>query len=315
MYHYVRDSAVSRYPAIKALSCGDFDCQLDKLQSEYNVVGADDIIARIVEDRPLPANAAWLTFDDGLIDHYTNVFPRLVQRRISASFFPPRRQILERMILDVHKVHLILASEPNAGSIIARVKTFVEDMRGTDGLLSFEEYWRSLAVQSRFDGAEVIFIKRSLQHALPQPHRSRLVDAIFREVVGTDQKMLASELYMTEGQLRTMVSCGMHVGGHGDAHLWLNRVGTAEQRAEIDGSLELLRRIGVPQENWVMCYPYGGYNAETIDILRGTGCAVGVTAEPRLAELDRDDPLLLPRIDTNDFHHAPAVQRLAATAR
>ena len=50
-----------------------------------------------------------------------------------------------------------------------------------------------------------------------------------------------------------------------------------------------------------MCYPYGAYNDKTISILRELGAVVGVTTEVRAASIERDNPLTLPRLDTNDF--------------
>ena len=50
-----------------------------------------------------------------------------------------------------------------------------------------------------------------------------------------------------------------------------------------------------------MCYPYGGYNTDTLSIIDKLGAAAGVTTEVQKANLSKDNPLLLPRFDTNDF--------------
>jgi hypothetical protein len=50
-----------------------------------------------------------------------------------------------------------------------------------------------------------------------------------------------------------------------------------------------------------MCYPFGAYNNETLEILRGRRCAVGLTTRVDVADLDSDNALELPRLDTNDF--------------
>ena len=50
-----------------------------------------------------------------------------------------------------------------------------------------------------------------------------------------------------------------------------------------------------------MCYPYGAYNDRTISIVKELGAIVGITTEPRDAFIGIDNPLTLPRLDTNDF--------------
>lgn len=50
-----------------------------------------------------------------------------------------------------------------------------------------------------------------------------------------------------------------------------------------------------------MCYPYGGFNDSLLQILRDRHCRLGFTAEARVADLDVDDSLTLPRVDTNDL--------------
>lgn len=50
-----------------------------------------------------------------------------------------------------------------------------------------------------------------------------------------------------------------------------------------------------------MCYPYGAYNDTLLALLRDWGCAIGLTTEVAVAQLGTDNPLALPRLDTNDL--------------
>jgi len=70
---------------------------------------------------------------------------------------------------------------------------------------------------------------------------------------------------------------------------------------EIELSLSFLDEINSPTEDWVMCYPYGGYNEMVIDVLREYDCGLGFTTEPRIANIVNDKSLELPRLDTNDL--------------
>ena len=93
----------------------------------------------------------------------------------------------------------------------------------------------------------------------------------------------------------------MCVGSHGAKHYWLNRISTEDQRTDLKKSLMFLEDVGASTEDWIMCYPFGGYNSETLKILQDLGSRIGVTTEVRMADLSIDNPLTLPRFDTNDF--------------
>ena len=119
--------------------------------------------------------------------------------------------------------------------------------------------------------------------------------------MSVDQKAFARELYMSTDQLRMMIQCGMYIGGHGAKHYWLDRLDADEQETEIAASLDFLRDLGAPTTDWVMCYPYGASDEKLRALLGRKGCAVGLTIESGIADLASNDPLLLPRRDTNEL--------------
>lgn len=301
MYHYVRDLERSRYPGIKGRRVSEFRAQLDHIARTYTVVTAEHVVAAAKGQASLPAKAAWLTFDDGYLDHFVTVFPLLHERGWQGSFFPPARPVVDRELLDVNKVHFILAVQQDPAPILDELRLFVSERAGSDGLPSFKWYWEQHATPSRFDSAEVIFIKRMLQHALPEELRTALTDRLFARFVSVDPVAFASELYVTADQLRTMIRSGMHVGSHGDKHYWLDRLSPERQSEEIHRSRAFLRAIGAPADEWIMCYPYGAYNDELVNLLRREGCVVALTTRVGVASVGVDDPLLLPRLDTNDL--------------
>jgi peptidoglycan/xylan/chitin deacetylase (PgdA/CDA1 family) len=98
-----------------------------------------------------------------------------------------------------------------------------------------------------------------------------------------------------------MVRFGMEVGGHGADHVWLDSLERADQAAEITRTAAFLARVhGGPPADWVMCYPFGAYNADTLGLLPGAGCALGLTTRVDLVTNLRA-ALALPRLDTNDL--------------
>ena len=67
-------------------------------------------------------------------------------------------------------------------------------------------------------------------------------------------------------------------------------------------SVEALTELCGPSNDWIMCYPYGAYNDETIDILKNNNFSLGLTTEFNSANLMVHDRFKLPRLDTNDFY-------------
>ena len=299
MYHYVRDLERSRFPAVKARTLTDFRGQLDFIARHYEVVTAEQVIEAAGGGEALPERACWLTFDDGYLDHFTNVFPLLHERGWQGSFFAPAQTILEGELLDVNKIHFVLASVPDPETLIVSLRELLQEERSRgEDLLAWEEYWLASDQTCHLDSREVLFVKQMLQVVLPEAVRTRIVDRLFARFVSSDPRAFAAELYISADQLKLMVRSGMFVGSHGNGHYWLNSLPRSDQEREIDLSLRFLESIGMGRANWIMCYPYGAYNATTLEILASRHCAVGLTTRPGVADLAADPALELPRVDT-----------------
>lgn len=300
-YHYVRDLAASPYPAIKGRTVEDFQGQLDYLERHGRLVGAPDVLAAAAGEEPLPDGAVWLTFDDGLADHYRTVFPILRERGITGVFAAPVLPLTEGGVLDVHKIHFILAVSPDPQVLQARLLEMVATARADFDLESDGYYLSHYEKAGRYDPPAVAFVKRMLQKGLPAGLRSRIADALFRDVVTGDEAGFAADLYLTAENLREMAASGMTIAGHGASHRWLDALDDQEQTREIDATVGFLAGLGVSIEPWIMCYPHGGYDARLKAELARRGCRLGLTVERGIADLDGGDLLGLPRLDTNDL--------------
>lgn len=302
MYHFVRDLRHSKYPDIKGLSIDDFRGQIDYVRRHFSPIGVEDLLAALGSpDQSLPPGALLLTFDDGYRDHFDHVLPILVENGLSGCFFPPAKAVTEHEVLDVNKIHFILAVVPDKSRILTSLFTLVDEARGEFPLRDRDDYVKELAHPGRFDTAEVILIKQLLQRDLPEVLRKRITDELFRQYVTQDEAAFSQELYMGIGDLRAMREAGMWIGSHGYDHYWLDSLDERSQEREIDLSLEFLRAVGSDLGNWVIGYPYGAYDDALLRILKEKGCRAGFTTEVRAADIGRDDPLLLPRLDTNDL--------------
>lgn len=302
MYHYVRDIPNSRYPEIKGLDIKLFKKQINYILKHYKVIRMEELLAAIEKQINLPNKSLLLTFDDAYKDHFEYVFPILDDLGIQGSFFPPTKIIQEHQVLDVNKIHFILASVKDKKKVIFNIHSIMNKFRKEYSLKSNAYYENKLYEEKcRFDTKEVVFIKRMLQRELPENLRKLIINFLFNKYVSQDEGAFSRELYMSIDQLKCMKKNGMYIGSHGHGHYWLDTLSQEQQAQEIMCSLNFLKKIGCNNKKYVFCYPYGAYNKSLISILKKTGCCLALTTQPGICELSKTDPLLLPRLDTNDL--------------
>ena len=306
MYHYVRDLKYSRYPSIKGLDVTLFKEQVAFLKKHYSFVTIEEVIAATQGTHKLPSHPVLLTFDDAYIDHFTCVFPILKNEGVQGAFYTPVKAITQHKVLDVNKIHFILASTPEdkMSSLLKEIALLLDKYREFYHLENYEFYYKKLAQPNRFDTKEVIFVKRLLQVELVEELRNIITTELFEKIVGVEESAFSRELYMSVDQMKYMVSAGMHIGSHGYDHYWLGSLSKEKQEVEIKESLKFIENIGGDIKYWTICYPYGNYNDDTITLLKENHCALGFTTEVKLADINDqmgDNVFKIPRLDTNDL--------------
>lgn len=300
MYHYVRDLLHSRYPEIKALTLDQFISQVKFLKQNFTIISMDDLMEAKISGHDLPRNPAVLTFDDGYSDHFMNVFPVLKNLGVSGSFYIPGEAVKEHTLLAVNKIHFILASA-SIETLTEEVISLMDKYRGrefdfpdTPDLL--DEYRKP----GRYDRAETVFVKKMLQTVLPEKLRNIICDELFNKYVGVKEEVFSRELYLNEHQIRCMKDAGMHIGAHGYAHYWLGDLSPEKMKEDVDKGLEVIAPY-IDRDNWVMNYPYGSHNEDTVKYISSIGCRMAIATKVGVCDLDTDDPYALPRLNTNDF--------------
>lgn len=301
MYHYTRDLLHSRYPYIKGMDILQFGQQIEFLKNNFSIITMEQVLEAVTHGTDLlPENPVLLTFDDGYMDHYTYAFPILEEYKVQGSFFIPGKVIETHQLLDVNKIHYILASG-NIRDLLSDVEERMDYYRGQEfEYPSNNELFEKYAVANRFDGKEVVFVKRILQTVLPEALRSRIADDLFEKYVGISQEQLACELYMTRNQIKTMKRHGMFIGIHGYDHYWLGNLPAEQMQTDILRALDIMDEF-IDRKCWVINYPYGNYNQDVLEFAKAEGACLGLTTQVRRVDLDYDSPLELPRLDCNDF--------------
>ena len=300
MYHVVRSTAAGGLLGrLKGLDLPAFREQLAYIRAHYTPVGLFDLVAAADGTGQLPPRPIVLSFDDGYAGHYDVVFPLLADAGVPAAFFPVAAALVDRTVVDINKVQCILAASDRVERLVEVVEAAIE--RERPRLPPPAEYRRQWWKGSRWDPAEVVYVKRLLQHGLPQSVRRPLVDELFRTLVSADEEGFAAELYMSAGQVSELHDAGMTIGAHGDRHLRLPALSRDEQAVEIDGALRVLDVVGLPRRRFAYCYANGEHNHDTLELLRARECSIALTTRPDLARIDPGGLLTLPRIDTNDL--------------
>jgi peptidoglycan/xylan/chitin deacetylase (PgdA/CDA1 family) len=299
MYHVVRPAS-GLAATLKGLDVEAFRGQLEYIRAHYTPVNLFDLADAAEGLRSLPPRPVVLTFDDGYAVHREVVLPRLCETRTPAAFFPAASSMVDGRVLDVNKIQLILALSRDIEPVITAIDHAI-DREAVTGGMSRTTYRRQWWIASRWDTPDVAYVKRMLQHALPERVRRPLIDDLFRRLVSADERAVAAELYMSVDAVRDMQQAGMSIGAHANRHLRLPTLSRDEQETEIDGALRVLDAVGLPRHRFAFCYANGDYNSDSIDLLRARECRLACTTQPDLARIAHDGLLTLPRIDTNDL--------------
>ena len=82
-------------------------------------------------------------------------------------------------MLDVNKIHFVLASTPDKRLLVEEIFRQVDEHRSRYQLLPSDAYWERHGKPDRYDTAEVVFFKRMLQHELPLEFRQAIIHRLF----------------------------------------------------------------------------------------------------------------------------------------
>ena len=299
MYHYVREIKKSKFRDLKGLEFKDFKKQIDFFVKNFNVISHNDLV-EILRTKKIPKKkSVLLTFDDGYIDHWNYVFPYLNKKNITGCFYPPAQVIKKNKVLDVNKIHFILEKEKNLDKVLKLIFYYTKKYLNKDeNSLNI----RAINTKSRYDDKKTILIKRLLQNHLPHKIREKIINNLFKKVLDFSEKDLSKKLYMNEKQIQEMYKYNMSFGSHGDNHFWWNKLNHQNQVKEITNSINFFKKIKVYDDFFSACYPYGGFNSNTIKILRKKNVKFALTTNVgSVNKKNINYNFELPRFDTNDF--------------
>ena len=299
MYHYVRILKKSKFPKIKGLDLQKFINQINFLSKNYNILSIEDFYFK-----KFPKNKkknCVLTFDDGYSDHYKYVFEILKKKNLKAAFFSPVDIVTSKsLVLDVNKIHLILASA-NENKVFERLKYHYNKTSNSE--IKLDNFINKIIFNNnRYDTKTTIIIKQLLQSVLDENLRSIICDNLLNDFVSLSLEEINKDLYLTFDQAKEMVKEGMHFGSHGKSHFWFDSLSKDEQENEIIESISFLDKLyGHKKYLLTMCYPYGNYNLDTLSLVKKHNFKIGLNTISNIFDSTRDNLFEIPRMDTNDY--------------
>ena len=278
MYHDIRDSEIykKRYDLKSFLTIDYFKKQLDLITKRYKVIKTNEIPNYINTD----IECAVLTFDDGLKDHF-NVTEVLVDYGITGTFLIPTLPVIGGKMINSHKIQFIMACEDEG--IISRknlgmVNTSKKETYETYSITTVKDNWWS---------KDMIFITNYLRYG---KNNKEITNALFEEIVTKNEKKFCDDFYLSEDNIREMVSHGMEIGAHGYTSDILNKDNALE---EITKSIDYIKNFY--DEEIIFSYPNGVFNDTIIEHLKEKKCTFAYTTEKK--EIYNNDLLRIPRFD------------------
>ena len=288
MYHYVRDRGdqAESGSGIPGMPVRTFESQLDDLSKQHTFVTWVDVQQAVQGHGPLASSACLLTFDDGMLDHYINVFRILQSRRLSGLFFAMDRRENEGLTLP-HKIHFLLAKLglPGLRDAIWEKLDSEQRERFAEAEKKYLSKFPPVSLEKRVNLLKAI-LQRDLSDEIDP-----LLGSLFEEYVGSE-KETARNYYLNPEQIREMTEGGMHFGGHTHNHPWFDWIDSEARSAEIKASAGWLEKV--EPGPWAFAYPYGGLSADSPQLLQAHGFIAAFTTQ---TQLRHSDPYYIGRLD------------------
>jgi peptidoglycan/xylan/chitin deacetylase (PgdA/CDA1 family)/SAM-dependent methyltransferase len=299
MYHYVRNMQDTNYPEIKGLLIDKFRKQVDYLKEKYTIISLSQYSKYLNGEGDIPNNSCILSFDDGLKDHYENVFPILKERNVPGCFFVATKPLVDNSVLPVQKIQFLLAKAgtekltKSFNSILEKEhpslfeKHRIDDIKHSDRKDWYDEWDTTLTSNLKYCIA-----------SLPWKIKDIVVDELFLEYF-KNEKEFSKELYLNWDEIKEMIGGGMEFGTHSHSHPDLSKLSKEDIFYELKTSKEIMEEnLGVKIN--LCSYPYGILPEESISDLKKIGLSCALIYTGGKMNEGKVNPFKIGRFDTNE---------------
>lgn len=309
MFHDVKDPPFQyqkRYIMRSFLRIKTFIERINYIQKNYEVICLKKLVSN---ELTLLSNKEYavLTFDDGMKDHYDNVFPILKSRNLPATFFIPVNCVTKQELIHCHKIQYLIASFEDLKVLVEEFFDTLNFFRNSYSLKSKEELWNEFSVstfnkRANWWSLEEIFITRILREGLTYELRNTIIDIMFEQFV-----KLKENIYMNMDNVREIYNTpGFTIGGHGLTSYNLKDINIEQCNIEVSESKKFLEELG--ENCFLFSYPNGGVTSEIEQILKENGFTGAVTTiQEKISSNNCVNNLQLPRFDGSQYTFSPKI--------
>lgn len=202
------------------------------------------------------------TFDDGLVDHLF-VARLLSSKGIKCIFFVPRAPVIDRKIVDSHKIQFLLAAADEVKLYNELHSVFQKEFDITANDL---DHFTKSKWANNIWSKEMVFVTRIFREFGSTKERSYLLDFYFKKYVSQDMADFANAFYLSEDNVNEISAMGHLIGGHGDLSVDLRYCDSKEIESEISKSKEFLEQYN--RNDLRFAYANGGYTAEVVHCMQ-----------------------------------------------
>ena len=295
-YHRINDTFREDFDTFRpnvSATPSDFAAQMDYVSRKYNVISGTDLAAFIKGRHQLPAHAAMITFDDGYYDNYSNAYPILKARNLSAIIF--------------------LATD-----FIGSRKPFFWDLIAYCFFHTKKEQVQLplLGAQSWADkSARELVMQRLIEtlKKVSEVEKQRIIDQL-PQILGVDvPNEVFKKLMMSWSDAKELSENCVELGAHTASHPILTRIPLGDTNVELLKSKRNIEaEIGKPVVSFA--YPNGqssDFNEDIVDRVQQAGFEIAFTLLPGPTRriTVRKNPLTIRRIFlsyTDSFHRFAA---------
>jgi O-antigen/teichoic acid export membrane protein/peptidoglycan/xylan/chitin deacetylase (PgdA/CDA1 family) len=282
-YHSIFPVGTERDALVSPSLCtppGQFDRQMAHIAARYRPLSLDDVVERLREGRPLPADGVVVTFDDGYADNYDLAAPILLKHGVPATFF-----VTSEWVGD--------GRAPWPAVIRYALERTEHSMWTPRGGVP-------LPLSSEADRLHARRQASVLLEGSAAEERSEGVAEICRQL--EVEPPIMTGMMMSWAQVRELARVGFTVGAHSATHPNLARVSSGELRREVVGSVERIAdETGAAVCHFAYPNPFSqpNFTPAVVEVLRAAGCASACTT--LIGRVGRDgDVYAIPRVAISD---------------
>lgn len=302
MYHYVHDTSNYPFKGLKGITPEYFRDQIESLLRWGKALTLQDLISILNGEKNKPNKAFYLTFDDGLKDHYNTVFPILQEYNLTGSFYPLTRPYIDKKIPTVEKQRFVQYCFYEdyfmfLYDFYSTIETYFPETFRSIPLLNKENIKKSqhYLKDSSFYSDEERFYRYLRDKHISCNEFVHIIDILFKKYFTSEKKFIET-MYISENELKEIKKHNMDIGSHTHSHPFLPNITKEKQEFEINNSINFLSNL-LEEELDSFCYPFGAFNEDTIEILKKQNIKIAFSTE-NYAKPNVHHPLKLYRFDT-----------------